>query len=64
MIGLYCDETYRAMTKYVNGYDDGNNDGDKDVNKNNNAAAGSTSNGSIFDRITIPCSRLGLAEEY
>ena len=52
------------MTKYVNGYDDGDNDGDKDVNKNNNAAAGSTSNGSIFDRITIPCSRLGLAEEY
>ena len=47
------------MTKYDDGDDDGNEDGNDD----DYAAAGSGSDGPIFDTITTPRSRLGLAEE-
>ena len=42
------------MTKYNDGYDGGDNDVNKDGNNDNNAAAGSGSDGPIFDPIRVP----------
>ena len=59
MLGLCYDETYGAMTNH----DDRDDDGDNDGNEDNKASSRSGFDGLIFDPITTPRSRLGLAEE-
>ena len=63
MICVFCDKTYGIINKYNNRYDDRYNGVNEDGNDNDNAAARSGSDGPIFDPITTPQSRLGLAEE-
>ena len=52
------------MTKYNDGYDDGDNDGNKDRNDDDNSAAGSVSDGTIFNQITTPRSCGGGSGKY
>ena len=51
------------MKKYLDRDDEGDNDGNNDRNNNDNATDRSSSDGPVFDTITTPRSRLGLAEE-
>ena len=51
------------MKKYDDRDDDGDNNLNEDGNNDNNSAARSGSDGPIFDPITTPWLRLGLAEE-
>ena len=51
------------MTKYDERDDNRDNDGNEFVNDDDNATAVSVSDGPIFDPITMPWSRLGLADE-
>ena len=51
------------MMKYDSRDDDGDNYGNEDRNDDDNAAAGSGSDGMIFDPKTTPWSRLVLTEE-
>ena len=57
MLGLCCDKTYSAMTKYDNGDDNIDIDRNKDRNDEKNAASGSLYNGPIFDQIKMNKSR-------
>ena len=64
MLDLCCEETYIAMTNHVDRYYYGDNDRNEDGNDDDNAASRSGSDGPIFNPISAPRSRLGLAEKY
>ena len=64
MLGLCCNKTYGAMTKYDYRDNARDNDRNKDGNYDKNAATGSGSDGPIFDPITTPCSHRGGSDDY
>ena len=51
------------MTNHYDGYGSRYNNKNEDEDDDDNAASGSGSDGSIFDPIATPLSRLGLVEE-